>query len=189
MLRVLAAGMCVLVATAGVTAAGAATDPPQRSFTASTGGTPVALATGGWRDEPDGGGRLEVDFASGPVPVQTTFAATWVTSPVLLRESPHPQTVAGVLAVEHLGNNATATDIVLRVEYRTRQVGGSWSAWVTAADDAYTRPARQPQARLFSVPAQAVSSCECPHQAEFRVSGSKAGVDLSRLTVVTFGAA
>lgn len=184
MRRALAAGLCGVVGFTGASA-GAAEEPPQRSFTASTAGTPVALATGGWQDEADGSGRLQVDFAAGPgAAARTTFAATWVTAPVVLREAAEPQTVASALAMDHMGNNVTDTSMALRVEYRLRQVGGQWSAWTTVADDAYIRPARKPTFHAVGVRANTVIACECAYQAEFRVSGSKAGVDVSRLSVV-----
>ncbi len=180
----LAAAACVVLGLSAPAAGAVVDEPPQRTFSASTAGTPAALAVGDWKDEAPGAGRLEVDFASAVAPLETSFLATWVSGPVQLSAGPHGQTVASALAADHIGNNATDTAYRMKVEYRTRQIGGQWSPWRTASDSSYTRPARQPQARLFYVEARTVSACACAHQAQFRVSGAKSGVDASRLTVL-----
>lgn len=179
------AAMCLMAVVATSPAGAADEEPPQRSFAASTAGAPVGLATGGWRDETNGAGRLEVDFASAPAPASTAFAATWVTAPVQLRQDAGPQLVGSVYAFDHIGNNATDTVMRMQVEYRTRPVGAVWSPWTVALSSDYTGPMRQPRFGYFPVQVRADSDCDCQHQAELRVSGSKSGLDVSRLTVIT----
>lgn len=183
---VAATALCALTA-APAAAHEAEESPADRggTFSASTAGTPIGLASGSWQDldEVDGG-RLDVDFVSGPAVVDTRFEATWTTGALPLEPLAEPQVVGSALVSDYLHNTVTDTTVDLVAEYRVRRTGDQWSEWATATESSGSYRRGAPGFRHSSFKVSLVNDCECAYQTQFRVTGIKTGTDASRLSVI-----
>lgn len=183
-MRLLVAPIALLLAAATASVAEEA-PPPTATFTASTAGTPLGLATGGWESTTGSTDRLAVDFVAGPAVAETTFEITWRSALIPRQPSEEPQRLAALVYADHQHNTVTATDTVATVASRWRVVGQPWSAWQDSQPVRTLNSQGERQFAAFALVLRGEIDCTCDVQAEFKIAGQKSGTDASRLTVVT----
>lgn len=150
------------------------------TWSTSTAGSPIGLANGDWLSRTGTRDRLEVDFAAAAGPASTTWQATWTSQPVLSLVDGEALAFVIVADADHTSVQETLTDSVLALRYKL--AGEGWSAWREAPmKTVNSRSARESE--LIGAGVGPEQACDCEVQVQFRWTGRKSGLDVSRLVM------
>ncbi len=155
-----------------------AEEPAPPSFSASTTGSPAALAHGEWEIESPSAARLRVEGAAAPT-ATTSFTARW-TSPFQ-----RPSKSAPAFYYEYTINHGRVTtgNTGLQFQYRWRPERGKWSRWSTKDMD-LAHEVLTTDGKGGGESAQIVGRKIPRIQWEWKVAGKLVGVDAMQLEVL-----